>query len=163
LDEDRYWSSVLGWIPRSPGLVSGRWHGCVRDKKVPSPQQPPLTSRTISPGFTTQSSQRSCLYPRNSPRALRSESNTPGYVPSTFPHFPPKYTYSFTPSFPPRAVDPETIRSRGVGGGVWDVGMEKREEIWWETWRKMGCDVERGLGEVWPMMGKMRRRGKGSM
>ena len=50
----------------------------------------------------------------------------------------------------------------GRGAGGRDEGREKREEIWWETWREMGCDVERGLGEVWPVE-KMRRRGTGSM
>lgn len=39
---------------------------------------------------------------------------------------------------------------------------ELREEVWWETWREMGCDLERGGNEVWPV-GKMRRGLAGSM
>lgn len=41
-------------------------------------------------------------------------------------------------------------------------GREKREEVWWETWREMGCDLERGGMDIWPV-GKMRRRETGSM
>ena len=102
--------------------------------------------------------------------------------------FPAKvYLLVFTPSFPPRAVDPETIRNRAVterekveqslaklvAREMQSVregeeragergGRERRDEMWWETWREMGCDVERGVGEVWPV-GKMRRRVTGSM
>jgi hypothetical protein len=50
----------------------------------------------------------------------------------------------------------------GRGGGRKEEGREKREEMWWETWGEMGCDVEREVGEVWPV-GKTRRRGTGSM
>ena len=116
------------------------------------------------------------------PTALRPTSNTPSSIPSTFPLFPPKYTYSFTPSYPPRAVDPETIRRKAVaeralveqslarlvstethvqstGGGAVEggkEGREAREEFWWETWREMGCDLDIGGNEIWPV-GKMRR------
>lgn len=41
-------------------------------------------------------------------------------------------------------------------------GRELREEVWWEAWREMGCDLERGGNEVWPV-GKMRRGLTGSM
>src|SRR5579862_2808597 len=108
------------------------------------------------------------------PPALRPQTNTPSFIPSTFPKFPPKYTYSFTPSYPPRAVDPETIRrkvveeraliesslSKLVAGQVRPQapiiaeekqGRERREEIWWEVWREMGCDLERGNDGVWPV------------
>ena len=41
-------------------------------------------------------------------------------------------------------------------------GRERREEMWWETWREMGCDVERWERKIWPV-GKMRRRETGLM
>jgi len=113
------------------------------------------------------------------PSALRPSNNTPSVIPSTFPVFPPKYTYTFTPTYPPRAVDPEAIRKKAVAeralvqqslarlvaeskaqppeeGHVVKEGREKREEIWWETWKTMGCDLDRGVNEIWPV-GKMRR------
>jgi hypothetical protein len=41
-------------------------------------------------------------------------------------------------------------------------GRELRDDVWWEAWMEMGCDLERGGNEVWPV-GKMRRRLAGSM
>jgi hypothetical protein len=117
------------------------------------------------------------------PPSLRPSTNTPSFIPPTFPPFPPKYTYSFTPAYPPRPVDPETIRRKAVserelveqslarlvgtsegqvaGGGknsnvAHKNDRESREEVWWETWREMGCDLERSANEIWPV-GKMRR------
>ena len=114
------------------------------------------------------------------PSALRPSNNTPPFIPPTFPPFPPKYTYAFTPTYPPRAVDPETIRKRAVAErdlveqslarlvaseqrestkdprNVPVDGREKREQVWWETWREMGCDLDKTPYEVWPV-GKMRR------
>lgn len=41
-------------------------------------------------------------------------------------------------------------------------GKEKREEIWWKTWKDMGCDLDRGINEVWPVP-KVRRGLAGSL
>jgi Transcription factor TFIID complex subunit 8 C-term len=112
------------------------------------------------------------------PAQLRPQSNTPEYVPGTFPLFPPKYTWSYTPSYVPRAVDPEVIRrkaaqerelvERSLARLVQREGREGREErerdtgergererVWWDTWREMGCDLD-SLTEVWPVP-KLRR------
>jgi len=113
------------------------------------------------------------------PQGLRPAQNTPAYIPRVFPLFPPKYTYSYTPSYVPRAVDPEVIRRRAarerelvemslarlvrreesvvareVDGGE-EGGRARREAVWWETWREMGCDVD-SSNEVWPVP-KVRR------
>ena len=48
------------------------------------------------------------------PPNLRPSTTTPSYIPPQFPRFPPRYTYAFTPSYPPRATDPEEIRKRAV-------------------------------------------------
>ena len=48
------------------------------------------------------------------PSGLRPQANTPEYIPRVFPLFPPKYTYSFTPSYVPRQVDPEVIRRKAA-------------------------------------------------
>ena len=76
-------------------------------------------------------------------------------------------------------MDPETIRNRAVmerekaeqslaklvaretqnvdqSVELRKEGRETRDEVWWETWREMGCDAERGGNEVWPVR-KIRR------
>jgi transcription initiation factor TFIID subunit 8 len=107
------------------------------------------------------------------PPALRPQTTTPSFIPSSFPRFPAKHTYSFTPSYPPRAVDPETIRrkvveeraliesslAKLVSGQVTrpvtstgnKEGRERREEVWWETWRELGCDLDTKNEGVWPV------------
>jgi hypothetical protein len=111
------------------------------------------------------------------PAALRPANNTPAAIPPYFPRFPAKYTYKFTPSYPPRAVDPEMIRKQAVAERALveeslarlvaedvnvatptgdDDGKGKREEIWWETWKEMGCDLDRAAGDVWEV-GKVKR------
>jgi len=35
-------------------------------------------------------------------------------------------------------------------------GRELRDKVWWEVWREMGCDLERGGNEIWPVE-KLRR------
>jgi hypothetical protein len=35
-------------------------------------------------------------------------------------------------------------------------GRQQREQVWWETWREMGCYLNRAGNEVWPV-GNMRR------
>jgi hypothetical protein len=42
------------------------------------------------------------------------------------------------------------------------TGRELREEVWWETWKEMGCDLDRGTKEVWPVR-KPRRAGMGTL
>lgn len=122
------------------------------------------------------------------PPELRPAANTPDYIPPYFPKFPPKYTYAFTPAYPPRAIDPETIRKKAVAerqvveeslaklvakeesskpremqNGKSELeGRELREEVWWETWREMGCDLDMGAKEVWPVI-KNRRAGMSSL
>ena len=106
------------------------------------------------------------------PSSLRPSLNTPSYIPSWFPTFPPKYTYSYTPSYPPRPVDPEDIRNKAVlERDLLDKNLErlmnlenqrlqenppkfgeardKREEVWWEAWKELGCDVARI--DIWPL------------
>ena len=107
------------------------------------------------------------------PTSLRPSINTPSAIPAAFPRFPPKYTYSFTPSYPPRAVDPEAIRTKAVNesslleeslaklvaaeakGEVTEArhtgkeGRAERDEVWWETWKEMGCDLDRNVAEIW--------------
>jgi len=110
------------------------------------------------------------------PSALRPQTNTPAFIPPSFPTFPPKYTYSFTPSYPPRAVDPETIRKKVVEDRTLiesslaklimsghttkkqttrqiteKEGREKRDEVWWKCWREMGCDIDGGNEGIWPV------------
>lgn len=121
------------------------------------------------------------------PTTLRPSTNTPDYIPQNFPRYPPKYTYSFTPSFPPRAIDPELIRKKVVNErGLVEQNLDRlvnsevvvqqqqqksaaggeerdlREEVWWETWREMGCDLDRGGKEIWPVP-KMGRGLTGNM
>jgi hypothetical protein len=122
------------------------------------------------------------------PPELRPSANTPAYIPPNFPTFPPKYTYAFTPTYSPRAVDPETIRRKAVAerqlveeslarlvaeeeslkttemqnGKEEKEGRDLREEVWWETWKEMGCDLDRGTKELWPVR-KTRRAGMGSL
>ena len=40
-------------------------------------------------------------------------------------------------------------------------GREKRDEMWWDTWKEMGFDAEIRGSDVWPV-GKMRRGVAGS-
>jgi hypothetical protein len=120
------------------------------------------------------------------PSTLRPSTNTPASIPAVFPPFPPKYTYKFTPLYPPRITDPEKIHKRSVqernrveaslaklaqaetpvvqevivaATGDNDdvvVGREGREAFWWRTWKEMECDKEIGAEEVWPVP-KVRR------
>ena len=57
-----------------------------------------------------------------------------------------------------RLVSAETQAQSTGGDSIEGVkeGREAREEVWWETWREMGCDLERGGNEIWSV-GKMRR------
>ena len=55
-----------------------------------------------------------------------------------------------------RLVSAETQAPSTVGAAGVKEGKEAREEVWWETWREMGCDLELGGNEIWPV-GKMRR------
>jgi hypothetical protein len=121
------------------------------------------------------------------PSSLRPASNTPAFIPAAFPRFPPKYTYSFTPTYPPRATDPETILQKAIKERTlveqnlarlipterlvqstdMDIvaqkeGRDEREEIWWNTWKDMGCDFEHGTNEVWPVS-KVKRGLAGSL
>lgn len=117
------------------------------------------------------------------PPQLRPQSNTPDYIPGTFPLFPPKYTWSYTPSYVPRAVDPEVIRrkaaqerelvERSLARLVQreekqrrSAEMERdmgerglRDQVWWDTWREMGCDLDSST-EVWSV--PKTRRGVGA-
>lgn len=64
-----------------------------------------------------------------------------------------------------KLVARETQSAVEEGAGVertGNEGREKREEMWWETWREMGYDLERGGSEIWPVE-KMRRRETGSI
>jgi hypothetical protein len=35
--------------------------------------------------------------------------------------------------------------------GITGEGKQKRDEVWWETWKELGCDLDRGNGDVWPV------------
>ena len=110
------------------------------------------------------------------PTDLRPSANTPSVIPASFPRFPPKYTYSFTPAYPPRPVESEAIHEKAVEErelvednlaklvGVEEhyelsseaskairEGRQKREDVWWQTWRDMGCDLDRGGNQIWPV------------
>jgi hypothetical protein len=112
------------------------------------------------------------------PEELRPSQNTPSAIPANFPPFPAKYTYSFTPSYPPRITEPELIRKQAAletqmvekslaklvtaaGANETQETLEearaKREEVWWETWKEMGCDLGKQEKEdIWEV-DKVRR------
>lgn len=58
-----------------------------------------------------------------------------------------------------RLVNAETQAQSTDGEAVAGVkeAREARDEVWWETWREMGCDLDHGGNEIWSV-GKMRRR-----
>jgi Transcription factor TFIID complex subunit 8 C-term len=112
------------------------------------------------------------------PSQLRSSNTTPAEIPAVFPRFPPKYTYKFTSTFPPRAVDPETIRRRTVEERSLiqaslarliqaEYPPQNIEEdkgamqVWWDTWEQVSS-LEGSKGEVWPVE-RPRRSGTWSM
>jgi hypothetical protein len=53
-----------------------------------------------------------------------------------------------------KLVDVDGVKE--INGHVAKEGREQREQVWWETWKEMGCDVDMGNHEIWPVQ-KVRR------
>ena len=48
----------------------------------------------------------------------------------------------------------QSTHGGAVGGGK--EAREAREEVWWETWREMGGDLDHSGNDIWPV-GKIGR------